>query len=76
MLQKRGDLPAAQAQFEAALEVDPESAVLHFNYAQLLTARGDREKALVHFRYAAELAPDSPQIRAGLSKALRPPPSG
>jgi DNA-binding response OmpR family regulator len=58
-------LPEAQAQFEAALQVDPYSAEAHAQLARTLRARGEVYGAMTAFERAAELKPGwLPVLRA------------
>ena len=53
----------AEADFNRALEADPNLAAAHFNLALSLDQQEKRREAAGHFKKAAELAPDDPRIR-------------
>lgn len=53
-----------------ALELAPDSAAILDTNGALLAAQGQQEPALQHFRNAVKLAPDVPEIRLHLARAL------
>jgi len=52
-----GDLDAAERQFEAARELDPELPQLGFNLGVLASDRGNLEEAIAHFERELEIDP-------------------
>lgn len=54
------DWPAAEAAFRRGIELQPNSADLHFGYAALLSNLGRHEEALRESQRARELDPTSP----------------
>jgi len=50
--------PAAEAAFQRALALSPQSAELHYAWAKFLVMDGRRREAIVHYERAFELAPD------------------
>ncbi|MEZ5849243.1 MAG: tetratricopeptide repeat protein [Hyphomicrobiaceae bacterium] len=55
--EKEGDISAALADFEAAAQLDPESAFAQFNKANMLAASGQSEKALDAYARAIAIEP-------------------
>jgi TolB-like protein len=60
----RRDVRLAQDSFNRALELNPKSAITHYNYAWFLTATSRFDEAERHMRRALELDPLSPAINA------------
>lgn len=56
---RAGDMDAAQAALNTALELDPESAVAHLQLGLCLVNLGDSEAAKGHFEQVVNLAPES-----------------
>jgi Tfp pilus assembly protein PilF len=52
----------AAADFQRALEADPDLAAAHFNLALALDQEGKHEEAAKHFKKAILLAPSDPRI--------------
>jgi len=63
----------AAADFQRALEADPDLAAAHFNLALALDQEGKHEEAAEHFKKAVLLAPADPRISGNevLKKHLR-----
>ncbi|MBI3811119.1 MAG: tetratricopeptide repeat protein [Nitrospirae bacterium] len=63
----------AEADFDRALESDPNLAAAHFNLALSLDQQEKRAEAVTHFKKAVELAPNDPRIRENeiLKKYIR-----
>jgi tetratricopeptide (TPR) repeat protein len=57
---QQGDVAKAMAEFETALELDPENVNVHNSFGVCLGHMGDFDKALTHFDTASTLAPDDP----------------
>jgi Flp pilus assembly protein TadD/4-amino-4-deoxy-L-arabinose transferase-like glycosyltransferase len=57
-------------EYEAALELEPDTAMAHSNLSMLLLARGDRAAAEGHAREAVRLAPGMAEARNNLGTAL------
>lgn len=55
-----GRLDQAEARFQRALELDPESSVLHFFLAEIFYNRGNGEEALRFLRRSIDLNPANP----------------
>jgi Tfp pilus assembly protein PilF len=53
----------AEADFDRALEADPNLAAAHFNLALSLDQQEKHEEAARHFKKTVELTPDDPRIR-------------
>jgi tetratricopeptide (TPR) repeat protein/cold shock CspA family protein len=67
---KSGNIPAAQSAYEAALDLEPESAPLHFWYGGfLLRYLSDTDSALIHFIHAEKHDPSAPQILLEISRS-------
>lgn len=60
----------AEAEYRAALGLQPTLAVAHTNLGALLTARGDQAGALVHCLEAVRLDPGSPAANVNLGVVL------
>lgn len=63
----------AEADFDRALEADPNLAAAHFNLALSLDQQEKHEEAARHFKKAVELAPADSRVRENeiLKKYLR-----
>lgn len=59
-----------------AVALDPKSAIINRDYAEVLHAAGRLEEAMAHYRIASELAPDSPFAFEGEALLVRLGPSG
>src|SRR5436190_1347029 len=69
-LDKRGELDAAVAQYQRALEVDPNLADAHSELATALLTKGDSQKAEAHYLEAARLDPKRADIHSNLGTLL------
>src|SRR5882724_4458039 len=69
-LDKRGELDAAIAQYQRALEVDPNLADAHSELATALLTKGDSQKAEAHYLEAARLDPKRADIHSNLGTLL------
>jgi DNA-binding winged helix-turn-helix (wHTH) protein/tetratricopeptide (TPR) repeat protein len=58
------DFPAALAEYERGLALEPDNPGIHHWYATSLDNVGDRTRALAHIDRALELSPESRSIRA------------
>ncbi len=70
MLELEGKLVDAAAAYDAALEVDPDSAELQRRAAQVWARMGEPEKALAYAQRAYALDPDDEKTRGGLAMLL------
>jgi Tfp pilus assembly protein PilF len=68
---KEGNFKSAEDFFRQALEADPESALIHNNYAMLLKRMERLDDAEVHFRAALELDPQNTQIHKNYGNLLK-----
>jgi tetratricopeptide (TPR) repeat protein len=59
-----GDVPAAEASYLKALELDPRRAIAHYRLGLISVSKPDNEAALAHFEKFLEIAPDDPQAPA------------
>jgi tetratricopeptide (TPR) repeat protein len=59
---KHGDIQAAMAHFEAAIDADPDDWLPRSEYSRLLVMMTNYPKAQPHLERAAELRPDSPRV--------------
>ena len=57
-----GRYSESAAEFERLLELDPDSAQAHNDYALVLRRQGDFESAKTHYERALALAPDSAEV--------------
>jgi tetratricopeptide (TPR) repeat protein len=69
-----GDLEAALALFEEAVDMDPDNPVVHLNHGVALKLKGDHDAARDALQAAAELDGDGPTATeaARLLRTLRP----
>jgi tetratricopeptide (TPR) repeat protein len=67
----RGQVDAAIAHFQKALEIKPGWARVHSNLGILLAGRGQVDAAIAHFQKALEIEPDYPGARNRLDRALQ-----
>lgn len=70
LLSKVGNLPAATANFEAALRAAPDDAMGYWQYAQVCEEAGDTAKAWRLREQAVQRLPDSPMAWADLGEHL------
>lgn len=68
---REGDFESAEESFLQALETEPESEVIHNNYAMLLKKMERLDDAEKHFRAALELDPQNTQIIKNYGKLLK-----
>lgn len=59
------DWSGAESDFQRAIEMQPDSAVAHFRYSQLLSNTGRHSEALAEIERAARLDPVSEMIASG-----------
>ena len=69
-LARQGKLPAAQADFQRAIELDPDEDDYPFNLGLLAFRSNDFNSAATSFREAVEREPDNAEDRALLIQAL------
>lgn len=71
LAEKRAERDQAHLhQLEAALEADPEDALLHVRVGAALLALGRTEEANSHLRAAARLGPEDPYVEAQVQRYL------
>lgn len=69
---RRGDVGAAERFYSAALAIDPDDPITHFDDGNLLMAQeNDPAAALPHYAIAARGRSDDPTIHATYAEALR-----
>lgn len=67
----QGNIPAAKRAYEAALDLEPNSAALHYWYGRfLMSSIDDTEASIVELKKAAGMDPHSLQIQAEISRGL------
>src|SRR5579863_427777 len=66
---QRGDLGAARAGFDKAVQANPRSAEAQSMLAQVLLRQGQGEEAIVHFRRVIELRPKLAAAHTQLGQA-------
>jgi LuxR family transcriptional regulator, glucitol operon activator len=67
---KEGNVSGAQASYEAAVDLEPNSAPLKFWYGGfLMRYLDDVERALKYFSEAAEIGPNTPEVQIELARA-------
>ncbi len=64
---EKGDLEGALRCFSNALEMEPESAIVHNNIGVLYYTQGDKEKALHHYEKASQIEPKNSNFRKNLA---------
>ena len=69
---RTGRFSAAEAEFQAALEIDPVNDYAHFGIGLCRLKAGDRTGARGHLRQATVMRPDNPDYRAALDTAREP----
>jgi predicted CXXCH cytochrome family protein len=65
-----GELDAARASYQRAIELAPYFVPAHVNFADLERMQGNDAEAIVRLRRAVELAPDEVMVRYALGLAL------
>ena len=65
-----GRIPAARAEFERAVEIDPVNDYAHFGLGLCLLRQGDRLGARRHLKLAVAMRPDHADYRDALARAL------
>jgi len=63
------DWPSAESEFKRAVELNPNSAISHYGYSELLLARARFDESIAEAMRALELDPLSPQIVGNLAFA-------
>ena len=66
----RGEMDAAIAHFQEALEIKPDFAAAHHSLGCALAGRGDAAAAIVHYKKALEIKPDFAAAHYSLGAAL------
>ena len=69
-LQELGDIPAAIAECEEALRLNPRNAKAHSNLADALVKVGRLNEAIAHYNEALRITPDDADIHNNLGIAL------
>jgi tetratricopeptide (TPR) repeat protein len=70
VLADHGQVDAAIAQYEKALEISPDFARAHNNLGSALASRGQVDAAIVQYEKALEIKPDLAQAHNNLGNAL------
>lgn len=68
---KEGDFKSAEESFKQALDLEPENALIHNNYAMLLKRMDRLKDAELHFRTALELDPQNTRIHKNYGNLLK-----
>jgi tetratricopeptide (TPR) repeat protein len=71
MLLEKGDLDGAEANYRAAISIDPNSPPIHFNMGMVYAARGDLAGAEQWYRKAVAAAPTRAYFREVLDGIVR-----
>jgi Flp pilus assembly protein TadD len=69
---RAGRFDAAEAEFLAALDIEPVNDYAHFGVGLCRLRAGDRAAARGHLRQAAVMRPDNADYRAALRQAVEP----
>ncbi|HEY9644040.1 MAG TPA: tetratricopeptide repeat protein [Coleofasciculaceae cyanobacterium] len=70
LLQNKGDVTGAKAQFEKVLAIDPSLAQGHYNLGMTLKASGQLTEAIAHYQQAITLKPDYAEAYQNLGVVL------
>jgi len=70
ILARRGEFPAAVAEFNAAFQANPVDANIRLNLAQATARQGRWHEAEAHYVAALKLHPSDPQIRRQFARLL------
>lgn len=65
-----GRFPEAIAQYQAALQIEPDAANVQTDYGNALAKSGRMPEAIAHYRAALETLPDAPITHNDLANAL------
>jgi Flp pilus assembly protein TadD len=68
---REGDFESAEQSFKQALELEPENALIHNNYAMMLKRTERYDQAEKHFRTALDLEPENVQIQKNYGNLLK-----
>lgn len=68
---KEKNFEGAEQCFKKALEVEPENALIHNNYATLLKKMEQYDRAEKHYRTALEIEPGNVQIQKNYGSLLK-----
>ena len=68
--QRQGNLREAIDQFEAAVKIEPEISVYHYNLANALMNDGQLDRAAEHFRTSLQLLPSDGNAHFNFGNAL------
>ena len=68
---KEEKFEGAEQCFKKALEVEPENALIHNNYATLLKKMEQYDRAEKHYRTALEIEPGNVQIQKNYGSLLK-----
>ncbi|MGH9324629.1 MAG: tetratricopeptide repeat protein [Vicinamibacteria bacterium] len=76
--QNSGDVEGAEGGYQKTLELDPKSAMAHYQLGLIAVSKEQNEAAIAHFEKFLELAPNDPQAEAakGVIEALKQKTSG
>jgi protein O-mannosyl-transferase len=69
-LAQKGDLDAAQLQFNESLRINPNFATTHYNLGLTLADKGDLDGAIQHLQVALQMTPNDAKTHYGLAVAL------
>jgi tetratricopeptide (TPR) repeat protein len=67
----KGDYDRAIADFNVAIEYDPDDADYYSGRGKAYKHKGDYDKAIADFEYALKLEPDYEDAKEGLAEARR-----
>ena len=67
---RTGRIPAASAEFERTVEIDPVNDYAHFGLGLCLLRQGERLGARRHLKLAVAMRPDQIDYRNALSRAV------
>lgn len=68
---REGDFESAEQSFKQALELEPENALIHNNYAMLLKKMERYDTSEKHFKTALEFEPQNVQIQKNYGNLLK-----
>ena len=70
ILAQRNDFKAAEAHYQAALEIYPAEEMIHFNYGNMLVRMGRLDEAVKQYQEGLQHPPNKPDIHNNLGSVL------
>ena len=70
ILAQRNEFAAAEAHYQAALEIYPAEEMIHFNYGNMLVRMGRLDEAVTQYQEGLQYPPTKPDIHNNLGSVL------